>query len=125
MTTQVAELRGPKSYRAFCAFHKMMMGLKMIPDYITESYEDFFARVDAMPDDDKLKVVQKAAIFVELDDSELESIIGLAKDANGVPYGAANLKNLTPDEFIKIIVAVCWEISKIKIDFLTQAEKKN
>ncbi|WKV32911.1 hypothetical protein MAC3UK_0024 [Bdellovibrio phage MAC3UK] len=125
MTPQVVELKGMKAYQAFCVFHKMMFGLKMIPEYITESYEDFFARVDTLPEESKLKMIQKAAVFVNLDEEELEALVCLAKDPNGVPYGPTNLKSLTPDQYISIIVAVCFEISKIKIDFLTSAEKKN
>lgn len=125
MKPQVAELKGMKAYQAFCVFHKMMFGLKMIPEYITESYEDFFARVDSLDQDAKLKFIQKAAIFVNLDEEELEALVCLAKDPNGVPYGPTNLKSLTPDQYISIIVAVCFEISKIKIDFLTESEKKN
>lgn len=122
---QLSIIKGMEGYQAFCAFHKMMLGLKMLPEYITESYEDFFARIDSLEPEQKLKFIQKAAIFVNLDEDELSALVCLAKDSNGVPYGPANLKSLTPDEFISIIVAVCFEISKIKIDFLTDSEKKN
>ncbi len=122
---KVLELKGYKSLRAFNAYHALMLGLKMLPAYMHESYEEFFARVEKMPLKDQTKMITEAALFVKLEREEVEAIICFASDANGVPYTAENLKGLGPDQLVAIVVAVCTEISKIKIDFVSETEKKN
>lgn len=122
---KVLELKGYKSYRAMSAFSTLMLGLKMLPAYMGEAYEDFFQRIQAMPEIDQRKMITEAAAFVVLDKEEIDSLVCFCADKNGVPYGPENVKSLGPDEIIHIIVAVGCEIVKIKIDFLSEAEKKN
>lgn len=122
---QVSELKGYKSLRALNAFHSLMLGLKMLPHYMGESYEDFYARIEAMPKDAQVKMIQEAALFVELQKEEVEALIFFCRDSNGIPYQASNIDNLTPDQLHEIIVAVCTKISEIKIDFVSAREKKN
>lgn len=121
---EVIELKGYKSLRALNAFNALMLGLKMLPSYMNFSYEDFYLRMDQMPDEDKLKLITEASLFVELQKEEVEALVCFCKDKNGVPFEASNLKNLGPKEMIDVIVSVCFEISKIKIDFVTDNEKK-
>ena len=121
---KVLELRGYKSLRALNAFNALLLGLKMVPAYMSESYEDFLNRISAMPEADQIKMLREAALFVELQKEEVEAIVGFCTDKNGVPYEAANLKSLDPKELVEIIVAVCAEIAKMKIDFVTPNEKK-
>ncbi len=122
---RVLELKGYKSLKALHAFHALMLGLKMLPSYIAESYEDFYDRVSKMPEVDQEKLIREAALFVELQKEEVESLLSFCADANGVPYSPENLKNLGPKELHEIIVAVCVQISKIKIDLVSTDEKKN
>jgi hypothetical protein len=122
---QVLELKGYKSLRAMNAFHALMLGLKMLPSYMGESYEEFFLRIQQMPHDDQKKMIKEAALFVELQKEEVEALVCFCSDKNGVPYTSENLKSLKPDEILEIIIAVCFEISKIKIDFVSDSEKKN
>ncbi len=122
---QVNELKGYKSLRALNAFHSLMLGLKMLPHYMGESYEDFYARIEAMPKEAQVKMIQEAALFVELQKEEVEALVFFCRDANGIPYQASNIDNLKPDELHEIIVAVCTKISEIKIDFVSAREKKN
>jgi len=121
----VLELRGYKSLRAMNAFHTLMLGLKMLPAYMTESYEDFYSRIEAMPETDQEKMIREAVMFVNLQKDEVEAIACFCTDANGVPYTAENLKNLSPKDLVEMIVAVCKEISKIKVNFVSEIEKKN
>jgi hypothetical protein len=121
----VSELRGFKSLRALNAFHALMLGLKMLPSYVNEPYEKFFDRVAEMPPADQEKLIREAVKFVELDPAELEAIISFVKDKNGVPYGPHNIKNLSPLELVEIVVAVCKEIAAMRIDSVTESEKKN
>lgn len=121
---KVAPLKGYKSLKALQAFHTLMLGLKMLPMYMDTSYEDFYAAVEKRPLDEQEKLIKEAALFVHLEEDEIKSMMTFAADKNGVPYSSENLKNLSPDEVINIIVAVCLEISKIKIDFVSDSEKK-
>jgi hypothetical protein len=122
---QVLELRGLKSLRALNAFHTLMLGLKMLPSYMGESYEEFYARIESMSSLDQEKMIREAVLFVELQREEIEAIAGFCADSNGVPYTTANLKNLGPKELMEMIVAVCIEISKIKVTLASEVEKKN
>lgn len=125
MKIKVTPLKGYKSLKALNAFHALMLGLKMLPSYMGETYEDFYAKVALMDLDSQEKLIKEAALFVELQQDEVSALMSFATDANGVPYSPENMKNLKPDELINIIVAVCLEISKIKIDFVSESEKKN
>lgn len=122
---QVLELKGYKSLRAFNAFHALMLGLKMLPSYMGETYEEFLNRVQKMSPIDQEKMILEASLFVEIPKEELEAIICFCADKNGVPYTAENMKNLGPKEFQEMIVAVCMKIAQIKIDFVSEKEKKN
>ncbi len=122
---KVLDLKGYKSLKAFNAFHTLMLGLKMLPSYQMESYEDFLFKVDRMPEEDQEKCIREAAMFVTLQQEELEAILCFCTDKNGVPYGSANLKNLNPRELIDCIVAVSMEISKIPTGLIPENEKKN
>jgi len=122
---KVLELKGFKSLRALNVFHTLMLGLKMLPMYMGESYEDFYARIDAMPPCDQEKMIREAALFVELQKEEVEALMSFCADANGVPYSAANMKNLGPKELHEAIVSVCMRVAAIKIDLVSDSEKKN
>lgn len=122
---KVLELKGYKSLRALNAFNALMLGLKMLPQYMGEDYEPFLERIQQMPPDDQKAMIKQAAQFVELQKEEVEALVCFCADKNGVPYSPENLKNLKPDQLVEIIVAVCFEIAQIKIDFVTKSEKKN
>lgn len=122
---KVLELRGYKSLRALNAFHTLMLGLKMLPAYAMESYEDFYARIESMPPQDQEKMIREALLFVELQKEEVESLACFVADKNGVPYSSENLKSAGPGQIVDILAAVCVEISKVKINFVSEAEKKN
>ncbi len=121
---KVLELKGYKSLQALNAFHKLILGLKMLPAYMTESYEDFLNRIEVMPIQDKEKMIREAALFVELQKEEVEVMVGFCTDPNGVPWQAENIKSLGPAEIFECIVAVSMEMVKIKIDLVSESEKK-
>lgn len=122
---KVLELRGYKSLKALNAYHTLMLGLKMLPSYMGESYEEFYQRVEEMPAADQEKMIREAVLFVELQQEEVESIVAFCTDVNGVPYSKENIKNLGPGQLVEMIVAVCVEMSKIKVNFVSESEKKN
>lgn len=118
-------LVGFKSLKALNVFSTLMMGLKMLPAYRAESYEAFLERVHAMPPEDQEKMIRQAAVFVDLEQEEVEALACFAEDANGIAFGPANLKTMGPVEIVDLIVLVCMEIAKIKVDFISEDEKKN
>ena len=119
------ELKGLKSLGALNTFHTLMLGLKMLPAYMTETYEDFFERLELMNDVDRRKMIVEAVLFVKLDPTELESLLCFVDDKNGVPFSRENIGSLSPEQLIEAIVLVSLEVAKIKINFLSPAEKKN
>lgn len=122
---KVLELKGFKALRAFNAFHALLFGLKMLPAHQAESYEDFYSRLQDLPLKEQETLLRTAACFVELDEAEVAAMLCFVCDKNGVPYTEENLKNLSPDQIVDIIVAVSLKIAEIKIDLLNETEKKN
>lgn len=122
---KVLELKGLKSLRALNAFSALVLGVKMLPSYMGESYEEFLARVQDMPPQDQKKILIEAVQFVELQPQEVEAMLCFCADKNGVPYTSENIGNLKPAELVDAIVSVCSEIVKMKIDLLSDKEKKN
>lgn len=122
---KVLELKGLKSLRALNAFSALVLGVKMLPAYMGESYEEFLGRVQDMPPKDQKKILIEAVQFVELQPQEVEAILCFCADKNGVPYTSENIGNLKPAELVDAIVSVCSEIVKMKIDLLSDKEKKN
>lgn len=117
-------LVGVKAYSALIAVQKLLMGLKMLPEYDAIAYPDFFESFRDMEDSEKEYHLRMASAFVELEVEELQAIISFATDSNGIAYTSANLRNLKPDELLDIIVAVALEISQIKITLVSKTEKK-
>lgn len=122
---KVLELKGYKSLRALNAFSALMLGLKMLPAYMGEEYETFFSRIQQMPPEDQKRMILEAAKFVELQPEEVAALVCFCTDKNGVPYTSENVKQLGPDKLIEVIVAVCYELMQIRIDMITEDQKKN
>jgi hypothetical protein len=122
---QVSELKGIQSLHAFNAYNSLLMGLKMIPEYMSIGFEDFLKMLDGLESEaERRKILTTAARFVKLEEDELNALISFCSDSNGVPYGKENLKNLKPEELVDVIVSVCLKMSEIKVDLVTEAEKK-
>lgn len=121
----ILPLKGYKSLRALNGFHALLLGLKMLPAYILEDYETFYSSFSEKSDAQKEKLLKEAVMFVQLGQDEVEALISFATDKNGIPYTAVNMKNLSVGQMFDIIVAVCMEIGRIKVDLVSEAEKKN
>ncbi len=96
----------------------------MLPQYLSEDYEAFYARFAEYDEKQKEKFLRESVLFVPLQNDELEALVGFCADKNGIPYAKENINSLGPDELHEIIVAVCMEIGAIKIDLITETEKK-
>lgn len=125
MKVKLLPLKGLESLSAFRGYAALLLGLKHLPAYMGESYEDFYDRADAMPEADQEKILREAAFFVELQKEELEAMLGFCLDANGVPYSLVNMKNLGPDQIIDCVVSVALVCAKLKTPLVTSAQKKN
>jgi len=121
---KLRELKGYNSLKAMNVFHSLMLGLKMLPAYSHQGYEEFFQRVQEMPEHEQVPLIREAALFVVLERDEVEALVGFVEDPNGVAYTKENLKSMGPKKIHDMVVAVCAEIAKIKIDLVTEAEKK-
>ena len=122
---KVLPLKDVKSLRAFNAFHALMLGICMLPEYAHYGLEKFMSIVEAMTPEDQLKVVLNGAKLVELNPEEVKAMVCFCTDKNGVPYTSENVKNLGPNELIEVIVTVSMEILRnIHIDLVTSDEKK-
>ncbi len=124
MTRKLLPLQGYKSLRVLNAFHSLLLGLKMLPAYMSEDYQTFFASFSKKSDQEKERNLREAAAFVQLSPDEVAAMVSFATDANGIAYTEINQGNLKPDELFEIIVAVCMEIGRIKIDLVSEDEKK-
>lgn len=117
-------LTGYKSLRALNAFHSLLLGLKMLPIHLNEDYVSFFAAFKTKTDAEKEDALRQAAAFVQLSPEEVEALVSFATDSNGIPYSSVNQGNLGPEELFEIIIAVCMEIGRIKIELVSAEEKK-
>jgi hypothetical protein len=121
---QVLELKGIKSLRALNVFHTLMLGLKMLPMHASVPYDVFYDEFHEKPDDEKLKLIRQAAMFVELTREDVEALVFFVADANGKRYQTANINNLSALELLEIVIAVAFEVGNLKIDSLSEEQKK-
>jgi hypothetical protein len=119
------ELKGLKTLPCLNAFHALILGLKMLPQYQGWSYEDFLEMLHKLTPPEQEKFIREACLFVRLEPDEVEAMVLFCTDANGVPYTAENIKNLGPADLIEIIVAVSMAVVRLNIYLVTDSEKKN
>lgn len=121
---QVAPLVGYKALSAMYSFQTLLIGLKMLPLYTSEVPEVFFARFGELSDEEKVKFLRIAILSVPLQQKEVESIVALAQDKNGICFSAINMGNMGLEELHETMIAVGLELSRIKIPWLSDEEKK-
>lgn len=122
----VLPLKEYKSYKALCAFQRLIFGLKMIPGNMHYSFEELCEVIEKMTPEDQLKTLTQAAKMVTLDEDETNALICFCTDKNGIPYTAENKKTLSGSDYVEIIVTVCMAILQdIHIDLVSPEEKKN
>lgn len=121
---KVQKITGYRGLNAVYAFHALMLGLKMLPAYGLEQYEDFLDRVYKMPKEDQHKIIKEAAIFVELPKEHVQAMSSFCLDPNGVPYSKEQFDDLDPKLIVEIITSVAMEIADFKIGLVTEDEKK-
>jgi hypothetical protein len=121
---KVLPLKGYKALRALNAFHVLLLGVKMLPAYSGITYDKFFESFKEKSESEKEAILREGAAFVELSEEEVKALISFAQDPNGIAYTESNIKNLKAEELFEIIVAVCMEMGRIKVDLVSEEEKK-
>lgn len=112
--------------RALNAFTTLLLGMKMLPANMHLTFEEWLSIVEGMDEYGRMKTLEYGARIVALDPEEVKALVCFCTDKNGIPYSAENLKTLGPGELVEVIVTVCMEIMQnVKIDLITEAEKKN
>ena len=121
---KVSELKGYKSMGALNAFNALLLGLKMLPMHALTPYEKFHEDFKTMDDAEKESMIRQAIAFVQLEQVEVEALVTFCSDKNGVPYNSASLKSMDLKTIHEVITAVCMKVGEIKIDLLSEQEKK-
>lgn len=124
-SAKVLPLKGSETYWALQSYIKLLIGLKHLPMYMGKTLEEFFDMIEAMPVEDRKKIVREAVLVVTLEPDEVKALIRFAADANGVPYTRENTAKLDPGEFMEILHAVTQAIAELEPNFLSLTEKKN
>lgn len=124
MSSKVTDLIGLKGWNAYSVFQRLMIGVKMLPFYDQMSYEEFYNYLDELPPQEQLKYIKQALLLVKMEGSEVLTLIECCSDPNGIAYGEAHLKSMPLDKMFDLMVEACVELSKIKINFISEDEKK-
>lgn len=124
---KVLPLVGIKTLPAMTCFYRLLAGLKMIPihDKMGASFEEFLEWISELPESEKRKMIKLALLFVDMPQDDWPSILCLAADKNGIPYGPENIKNLDIQNMVEIALEVFLRIGDIKIYMVSENEKKN
>lgn len=124
MEIKTRELSGLSSFSALQVFYKVMLGLKMFAAYAHYEPEAFFEMLEGLETKDQERFVREALLLVPLEKEDILCLAQFCADKNGVRYCAENMIKLKPDQLFEILVKSCMELVKIKIDFVSEAEKK-
>ncbi|WP_424244948.1 hypothetical protein Dip510_000055 [Elusimicrobium posterum] len=125
MKVQVLPLKGLKSIWALNAYNVLLFGLATEQALAGQGFEETYKNFEGLPLEAKELQLRRAAGLVNLQEDDMRNLIAFAKDANGIPFTDANTAKLAPEDIIDILVAVCLEISKIKVYSIAEREKKN
>lgn len=121
---KILPLVGYKSLRALNAFSTLLLGLKMLPIYLDQDYVTFYESFKDKSDGEKESALRQALAFVNLTQEEVEALASFATDSNGIAYTSVNLKTIGAEDLFEILIAVCMEIGRIKVELVSDEEKK-
>ena len=121
----VIDLVGYESIRALNVYGALLIGGKNLPGYSDMPFEEYFETIRTMPAAQQENFFRICVAVVPLEREEVEAITCFCLDANGVPYQRMQLKSMPLKDVYDIIISVCLEIAKFKIDFVSDTEKKN
>lgn len=125
MIIKTKELEGYESFLALQVWYKVMIGYKMFAPNAHFELEKFFEHLGDMDDAEKEKCVREALLITPLSKEDIELVSVFCSDANGVSFKQENMRKLSPSQVHDILAKVFMEITKIKINLLSEDEKKN
>ena len=112
------DLRGLKSPAGFQVLYTLLIGFYTVPTFDGKTdFEEFIKDFEAMPREDKERVLKKAISIVPLKEDEYLNALYFAKDANGIRYTKENVDNLTYSEIMELVVEVCLAFADCKVFF--------
>lgn len=122
---EMRALAGVESLPALNVFSTLMLGLNQLPMYRAMRFEQFLTSVEKMPAPDQEKIIREALMFVNLDPTEVLSVVRFFNDPNGVPYCRQNIDSVGLKDIFNMIVEACKAVVQIAVTLLTPDEKKN
>lgn len=122
---KVVDLVGYESVRALNVYGALLLGGKNIPGYIDMPFDKYFVTISELPPAAQENFFRLCVAVVPLEREEVEAITCFCLDPLGVPYTRLQLKSMPLELVYDVIVSVCLEIAKFKINFVSEAEKKN
>ena len=100
--------------RGFQAFNRVViLTLLMLPQYRNQKAQDLLSAIALMPEADQRKVIREALSFVDIDRMEVDYLICLIADPNGVPYSRNSINKLSVKELLDILVEACFNFAQI------------
>ena len=118
------ELKGINSYYALTTFHCVVLRITQLPSFDGYSEEQILESFNQLTQEQITALLRKSIDLIPLSEKEILSLIVFQKDRNGVPLGLHSLKNFNPYEIRELCLNTLIEISKIKINFVTDDEIK-
>lgn len=116
------ELKGIKSYYALTTFNCVVLRITQLPNFEQWSEEQILESFEQLTQEQVTALLRKSIDLIPLNDKEILSLIVFCEDKNGVPLGLHSLKNFNPYEIRELCLSVLIEISKIRINFVTDDE---
>ena len=112
------ELRGIKSPAAYQVYFALLVGYFSVPAFGQGGrFVDFLADFKNKTIEERREILTLAANITPVADEDYLKILSFAKDANGVPIGRENIRNLTAQEILAAVVEVALAFSETELFF--------
>lgn len=112
------DLKGLKSPAGFQVLYTLLIGFYSVPTFEAKTdFNEFIKDFEQAPRERREEILRKSVCITPLKEDEYMAVLCFAKDANGVPYTKENVENLSYDEIMEIVVAVCLAYSDCKVFF--------
>lgn len=123
---RVLTIKGTASFQALTVMQALIYGYWLVPGLSGDkTWKEFREGYYDYSDDEKEHILRNAVGFVKVSPEEIETMLSFIPDKNGIPLCAASIKNLDLGQAFEMMIAVLMEMSKIRISFISESEKKN
>uniref|UniRef100_A0AAU8AX71 Uncharacterized protein n=1 Tax=Dulem virus 29 TaxID=3145747 RepID=A0AAU8AX71_9CAUD len=116
---EIDEIKGIKGLYAFKALQTLLLSYFFLPEFKkeNETYEAFLCRFSESDEDEKRKILNNALYFAGIEPREIEALVCMAKDKNGIHYSRSNINNLSLEELFNLVIDVCMAVCDVKVFF--------